>query len=522
MTEPPTNPPSDPPPTDRPTPPAGLSPLPLSGPVNGGVSAGQSPRPQTGPAETGIASADGPLLFVTGKLAEPALRRVLDDLGPKLGRPCEVAVLNIAVAALMTPAWVGRKLAVPPGTSRVILPGHCGGDLAPVEAVARGAVVERGPVDVRDLPAHFRRPAATDPEWGRHDIAIFAEINHAPRLARADLLAAAADLAAQGADLIDVGCDPAGGWSDVGDAVRALRDRGHRVSVDSFDPAEVRAALRAGAEWVLSVNGTNVDLAAEWAAAGAGVVAIPDTPADVDSLLRTVERLRREGVRHQIDPIAEPVGFGFAASLERCCVVRRMLPDAEMMLGVGNLTEMTGADSAGINLLLAGFCQEVGIRAVLTTAVGNWARSSVRELDLARRVVRHAVRTGVPPKHLDRRLHLLRDPKPTAFGEAALRTMQAATRDRNFRIFAEAGRLWLFNSEVFLSGGDAFDLMQQLRGVRELEPDHAFYLGWELQKAHTALVLGKTYRQDEALDWGFLTVPEVSHRPDPRKEKADG
>jgi len=28
----------------------------------------------------------------------------------------------------------------------------------------------------------------------------------------------------------------------------------------------------------------------------------------------------------------------------------------------------------------------------------------------------------------------------------------------------------------------------------------------------TALTLGKAYRQDQALDWGFLTEPEASHR----------
>ena len=43
------------------------------------------------------------------------------------------------------------------------------------------------------------------------------------------------------------------------------------------------------------------------------------------------------------------------------------------------------------------------------------------------------------------------------------------------------------------------------------DPSHAFYLGYELMKARTALTLSKTYRQDQALEWGFLTVPEVSH-----------
>ena len=33
-----------------------------------------------------------------------------------------------------------------------------------------------------------------------------------------------------------------------------------------------------------------------------------------------------------------------------------------------------------------------------------------------------------------------------------------------------------------------------------------------MAKAVTALTLGKNYTQDQALRWGFLTVPEESHR----------
>jgi hypothetical protein len=32
-------------------------------------------------------------------------------------------------------------------------------------------------------------------------------------------------------------------------------------------------------------------------------------------------------------------------------------------------------------------------------------------------------------------------------------------------------------------------------------------------KAVTALTLGKDYRQDQALDWGHLTQPEIAHGP---------
>ncbi len=102
----------------------------------------------------------------------------------------------------------------------------------------------------------------------------------------------------------------------------------------------------------------------------------------------------------RIDPILEPIGLGFAGSLWRYMDVRRRYPEAAMLMGIGNLTEMTDADSAAINVLLLGFCQEMGIRSVLTTQVVNWARSSVRECDLARRLVHYAVRQRVPPKHV--------------------------------------------------------------------------------------------------------------------------
>src|SRR5262245_17572787 len=65
------------------------------------------------------------ILFVTGRLAEPALRTCLDELSAQAGFEPRVAVLGISVAALMTAEWVRRKLSVPPDVARVVLPGWC-------------------------------------------------------------------------------------------------------------------------------------------------------------------------------------------------------------------------------------------------------------------------------------------------------------------------------------------------------------------------------------------------------------
>src|SRR5262249_46330624 len=159
--------------------------------------------------------------------------------------------------------------------------------------------------------------------------------------------------ASEGADRIDLGCDPGGPWLGVGEAVAALRDHGHRISIDSFDPTEVALAVKAGADLVLSVNATNREQAPDWAVE---VVVLPDKPGARDGLEDTIDFLTSKSVPFRLDPVLEPIGFGFAASLGRYIDVRRRYTDAAMMMGVGNLTELTDADSAGINILLAGFC----------------------------------------------------------------------------------------------------------------------------------------------------------------------
>ena len=204
------------------------------------------------------------LLFVTGRLAEFALRSHLKELEKVAGFQAEIAVLPITVAALMPTKWIARHLEIPHGINRIILPGLCKGDLALIAEKAGGVPVERGPEDLRDLPRFFGKGSKRKTDLSRFEIAILAEINHAPQLTTDELLQQALSFARQGADIIDLGCDPGGPWAGVADAVKALRDRGMRVSIDSFDRVEVEHAVRAGAELVLSVNQTNREYSPDW------------------------------------------------------------------------------------------------------------------------------------------------------------------------------------------------------------------------------------------------------------------
>ena len=448
--------------------------------------------------------------FVTGRLAEHSLRSILSELAAHVDFDYTVDVLPITVAALMTPEWIARHIHAPADTTRVLIPGYCDGDLA----VIQGAVkvnVERGPRDLQQLPEWFGHGTSVGPDYGQYDIEILAEVNHAPRLKLPEILAQARSLRKDGANVIDVGCDPGPAWPGVAECVRALCDEGFRVSIDSFNPAEIEPAVRAGAELVLSVNSTNRQAALDW---GCEVVVVPDDFASVGAMEETIEMLTSAGVSLRIDPVLEPIGLGMTSSLHRYQQVRCRWPDAEMMMGIGNLTELTDVDSAGVNVLLLAICQELGIRSVLTTQVINWARGSVRECDRARRLVHYAVRNKVIPKHLEPGLVMLRDTKLYEQGPEQLARLAEQVRDNNYRLFAEDGQLHLIGANLHLQDTDPFLLFERLTEncPKNVDASHAFYLGFELCKAVTALTLGKQYRQDEELNWGMLTVPESSHR----------
>jgi dihydropteroate synthase-like protein len=445
------------------------------------------------------------VLFVTGKLAEPALRRVLAEMAPPFQH--DVAVLKITVAALMTTSWIAKSLEVPAGTDLVMIPGLCEGDTA-IVANTLGVAVEKGPKDLRDIPRHFGRSAA-DQQYGAWDIEILAEINNAPRLPRGDVRREAERFRDSGADIIDIGCTPGLPFPALGELVGELVGAGFRVSVDSLDPSEITTAVDAGAELVLSVNGSNIAVAQTLADRGARFVVIPDMGGGLDSLEPSIAKLQAWGVPFLIDPILEPIGMGFMASLERYADARRRWPAAEMLMGIGNLTELTAADSTGVNALLIAVCQELGIRSVLTTEVIPWARGAVREVDVARRLMHYAVTKHTVPKGVDDRLVTVKDPVVLSYSEAELRALQAQISDPNYRIFADGETITVFNSERFVRGTDIQTIFAQLDVD---DPAHAFYLGKELAKASLAVTLGKTYRQEGALAWGYLTPPDDAVR----------
>jgi dihydropteroate synthase-like protein len=438
-------------------------------------------------------------LFVTGKLAAPALRDTLARA--ELPFDYDVAVLKITVAALMTTSWIARHLEVPDGITRVMIPGLCEGETDEL-AEAVGLPVEKGPADLKAIPRHFGQADARA-GYGARDIKVFAEINHVPRLSRDEILAEAERYRDDGADVIDLGLSLGRDWLEDGPAtITALRERGFTLSIDTLNPDEILMADAAGVDYVLSLDSSNRELAGQLRATP---VLIPDTPDDLASLDATIAHLESLAKPYLVDPIIEPIGAGFAHSLGRYLEIRRRHPEAEMLMGIGNLTELTEADTTGVTALLIGFCQELGIRHVLTTSVIEWARGAVREAAIAAELMHFAVEQGTPPKHVDGRLVTVRDDEFRPYAESELRSLHEQVTDPNFRIFTDADWIYVFNAERFVKGTDLNAIFDEL-GVDE--PTHAFYLGKELMKATIARGLRKNYRQESPLDWGYMTFTE--------------
>ena len=444
------------------------------------------------------------ILFLTGHLAETRLRRVLAAMA-SAGFTAEVRNIGVKVAALMTPDIIRRRVGSLAGITRIVLPGRCKGDL---DALARdlGVPVQRGPEEIVDLPQYFGGTAKRR-ELSDHDCRIFAEIVEASALEVAEIVARAAALKAEGADVIDLGCLPDTPFPHLEEAVRELKGRGWLVSVDSGDQEELRRGARAGADFLLSLTEDRLELAFETDAVPA---LIPARHGELDGLLRGCERLAQAGRPFLADPILDPIHFGFTASIVRYHELRRRLPEVEMLMGVGNLTELTDADTTGITMTLMGMVSELAIRNILVVQVSPHCRRAVAESELARRIMFAAKADGSLPQGYDPGLMALRDRRPFLNTPEGIAATAAEVGDANWRIEIAADGIHAYNRDGHHVARDPFDLYPGL-GVAD-DGSHAFYLGVELARAQIALQLGKRYVQDNELRWGVAVPPPAGDR----------
>lgn len=434
------------------------------------------------------------IVFLTGRLAQHSLERVLASLAPA-PFTWEIREIGLQVAALMTADMIRRRVPAPIAADRVLVPGRCRGDVAAL-AAHYGIPVERGPEELKDLPRFFNRPATAD-TLDAYDIDIFAEIVDAPRLAVAEIVERAARLRADGANVIDLGCLPATPFPGLEAAVAALKAEGHRVSIDSQNTGELLRGGKAGADYLLSLTLDTLWVADEVASTP---VLIPSEPADEASLYAAIEAMQAKGRACFADAILDPIPFGLLGSLCRYQRLRERFPEQPIMMGIGNVTELTEADTSGINAVLFGIAAELRAGAVLTTQVSQHARRAVREADVARRVMYQARETSSLPKGFTEALMTVhgKDPFPDSPDEIA--ETAKAVRDPSFRVQISPRGLHVYNRDGHQVATDPFALFPGL-GLAA-DGSHAFYMGVELARAEIAWSLGKRYSQDQPLNWG--------------------
>jgi dihydropteroate synthase len=444
------------------------------------------------------------ILLLTGHLAEASLARLVGTLDRE---KFAVRIVNIGVkvAALMTEAIVRRRLSPPLDADRVIFPGRAGLDPARLSAHF-GVSFERGPDELGDLPG-FLGLSAGARDLSRHDIRLFAEIVEAAELDLPALLTRARALIAEGADVIDLGCRPGRKFPDLEAKISALRAEGMRVSVDSADPNELRRGALAGADFLLSLTEATLSLVH---GTQATPVLIPARHGDLASLVRAAEKAQALGIAYLVDPILDPIHSGFSASLARYSEIRRLLPKAEILMGTGNLTELTDADSAGVTALLLGICSELGIRNVLTVQVSPHTRRTLAEHDVARRMLFAARADGALPRFYSEGLLQVHDRMPYPQRPDEIAAFAESVRDENYRIMVAEDGIHVFNGTRHFVREDALSCYPDL--APGLDPAHAFYLGAELAKAEIAFRLGKRYVQDEMLSFGIATQAKPAHR----------
>ena len=437
------------------------------------------------------------LLLLTGHLAYRRLERLMQSLGQTLFT-WEICDIGVKVAALMTESIIVRRLQKPVGADRIILPGRCRADLSRLTKHL-GVPVTRGPDELSDLPAFFGHGGKA-PDLTRFAIRIFGEIVDATALSDEALLARAAALRKSGADVIDLGCLPDTPFPHLEETICALKAAGHLVSVDSANRQELVRGAKAGADFLLSLDENSLDIAR---AGGAVPILVPAPHGDIDSLIRAARQAEELRIHYIVDPILDPIHFGFADSLARYIEARRRLPNAEMMMGTGNLTELTEADSCGVTAVLIGLCSELNIRNVLTVQVSPHTRRTIEEHDAARRLMFAARQDSALPKGYNAGLLQMHDRAPFPSSAQELGEIAAEVRDASFRIAVAEDGVHIFNRDGHHVARDALSLFAKL-GV-EKDGAHAFYLGAELAKAELAFALGKRYAQDEPLDWGCGT-----------------
>jgi dihydropteroate synthase-like protein len=476
------------------------------------------------------------ILLVTGRQAYPTVKELAGD-------NADVMMLDVGIAAFTTPKMLEKAIAdVKNNYDLVLVSGLAASDFSVLEKKL-GIKIRLGPRQAYDIPlalscagrlefshtvaadmllAEVKRESAikdlldieeganysfllkTVKVGGTSTMKVVAEVADAAGMSDVELIRKIESYSS--ADVIDLGIPLESSEDAVRHAVRVARSATLKpISVDTLIPEYIAAGVDEGASLVLSLNGSNLDAVGPLIAEKKiSAVVIPNDDS-LDELFENIKKARALGITNILaDPILSPVGHGFAESLARYKEFRRREPDMPVFFGAGNVTELTDADSIGINALLAGIAMELGVSALFTTEASQKTINCVAELKAACSMMALARHRKSSPKDLGVDLLVIKE-KRARKDIVEPGTVIRAKRHQwkldpagSFNIFIDNGKIYAKNGDITVAGEDPQAIIDTLADMGLVSMmDHAGYLGKELEKAHLAIRFRRSYLQDD-------------------------
>jgi len=307
------------------------------------------------------------------------------------------------------------------------------------------------------------------------------------------------------ADIIDIGVPIEFDSEELSKLLKIAVDESKKpVSVDTFNKKAVEIAIKHGVDMIMSLSTENIEIL-ELIEDQAIVVA----ERNIDKLLRLLDIAKRKTEKVIADPILDPP-LSTARSIERYLEFRKLDSTTPLLFGSGNVTELSDADSIGMNALLAFIAEEIGCNLLFTTEASPKTVGSAKELRIASYLAKIAKVRNSPPK--DAGVSLLVVKEKIKYEARKTVDFLVAEESKEFHrdplgdfiIFIANGTIFCQHEKVTIAGKNAkeiLDTVLRLNLVSRL--DHAAYLGRELMKAEIALRLGKNYFQDRDLNFGI-------------------
>ncbi|MFW5794770.1 MAG: DUF6513 domain-containing protein [Bacillota bacterium] len=450
-------------------------------------------------------------IFITGKLAFPSLKSTLERL--ELAFDYLILKMPITVAALMDTKFIiknfkksAEKYLDSNKEIEIIIPGRSRAEIGKISKEFKNKKLKftKGPQEIMDIAEFLGKEKITiDIEKESRSNKIIAEINEAALMPVDDIIKKADHYIKSGADIIDIGCVNGRDFPHLEKTIKILKEKGYKISIDTFNVDEIKRAETAGADYLLSINGHNISAVDKNTSFIPVIIPNPEE-GNLDSLYDNIKKVKNRGCfDFIIDPILDPVNFGFSDSIFRYLNLSKNKDiKHEKMMGVGNLIELSDCDSTGLNFLAAALAVELDIKYLLTTEASFKTIGAVKELDLALRIINYSNQQNSLPNNISDLLLNLKDRKNQNYKRKEIAEIKNSVIDSNYRILNDDKHINIFNGHEIYQGRDINILYNQLSYVNE--NSHAFYLGRELQKAYTALKLNKNYRQEDELDWGYL------------------